>query len=95
MDRTCDDIRPDYEFDVTCQGSCPEAIIAFLDSRDFEDAIRLAVSLGGDADTIGAMTGGIAAAYYSIPEDIALTALGYLPDEFIEVLTRFNNVVNK
>ena len=95
MDRTCDDIRPDYEFDVTCQGSCPEAIIAFLDSRDFEDAIRLAVSLGGDADTIGAMTGGIAAAYYGIPEDIALTALGYLPDEFIEVLTRFNNAVNK
>lgn len=57
MDRSCDDIRPDYGFDDTCQGSCPEAIIAFLDSTDFEDAIRLAVSLGGDSDTIGAMTG--------------------------------------
>lgn len=95
MDRSCDSIRPGYNFDETCQGSCPEAIIAFLDSTDFEDAIRLAVSLGGDADTIGAMTGGIAAAYYGVPDDIARNALGYLPDEIIEVLVRFNNKVNR
>lgn len=79
MDRTCDSIRPDYEFDATCHGSCPEAIIAFLDSADFEDAIRLAISLGGDSDTIGAMTGGIAAAYYGIPQKLAEKALDYLP----------------
>lgn len=67
LHRTCDEIRPTYQFDETCQGSCPEAIIAFLDSHDYESAIRLAISLGGDSDTIACMTGGIAAAYYGIP----------------------------
>ena len=62
LDRTCDDIRPDYSFDVSCQGTVPEAIIAFLDSSDFEHAIRLAVSLGGDSDTLACITGGIAEA---------------------------------
>ena len=94
LSRTCDDIRPDYEFDVTCQGSCPEAIIAFLESNDFEDAIRLAISLGGDSDTIGAMTGGIAAAYYGIPDKIASKALEYLPEDMIEVLNKFSDAVN-
>lgn len=94
LSRTCDDIRPDYEFDVTCQGSCPEAIIAFLESNDFEDAIRLAISLGGDSDTIGAMTGGIAAAYYGIPDKIARKALEYLPEDMIEVLNKFSDAVN-
>jgi ADP-ribosylglycohydrolase len=95
MNRSCDGIRPDYEFNETCQGSCPEAIIAFLDSTNFEDAIRLAVSLGGDSDTIGAMTGGIAAAYYGIPDKIARKALDYLPEEMVEVLIRFNNAVTR
>ena len=63
LHRSCDEIRPIYEFNMTCQGSCPEAIIAFLESSDYESAIRLAVSLGGDSDTIACMTGGIAAAY--------------------------------
>lgn len=94
LSRTCDDIRPDYEFDVTCQGSCPEAIIAFLESNDFEDAIRLAISLGGDSDTIGAMTGGIAAAYYGIPDKLARKALEYLPEEMVEVLKEFARVVS-
>ena len=94
LSRTCDDIRPDYEFDVTCQGSCPEAIIAFLDSTDFESAIRLAISLGGDSDTIGAMTGGIAAAYYGIPDKIARKALDYLPEDMIEVIVRFEKTIN-
>ena len=70
LHRTCDEIRPIYEFNMTCQGSCPEAIIAFLESSDYESAIRLAVSLGGDSDTIACMTGGIAAAYYGIPDEI-------------------------
>lgn len=95
MDRSCDGIRPDYDFNETCQGSCPEAIIAFLDSADFEDAIRLAVSLGGDSDTIGAMTGSIAAAYYGVPDKIARKALEYLPEEMVEVLREFNNRVNR
>ena len=94
MDRSCDNIRPNYEFDVTCQGSCPEAIIAFLDSTDFEDAIRLAISLGGDSDTIGAMTGSIAAAYYGVPDKIARKALEYLPKEMVEVLKEFARVVS-
>lgn len=64
LQRTCAQIRPRYEFDVTCPGSVPEAIIAFLDSEDVESAIRLAVSLGGDADTQACMAGGIAQAYY-------------------------------
>ena len=94
LSRTCDNIRPDYEFDVTCQGSCPEAIIAFLESNDFEDAIRLAISLGGDSDTIGAMTGSIAAAYYGIPDKISRKALEYLPEEMVEVLNKFSDAVN-
>ena len=95
LSRTCDDIRPDYEFDVTCQGSCPEAIIAFLDSTDFESAIRLAISLGGDSDTIGAMTGGIAAAYYGIPGKLAKKALDYLSEDMIDVIAKFEKVINK
>lgn len=71
MDRTVDDIRPKYAFDVSCQGTVPEAIIAFLDSDSYEDAIRNAVSLGGDSDTLACITGGIAEAFYSdIPKHV-------------------------
>ncbi|MFC1812848.1 ADP-ribosylglycohydrolase family protein [Thermodesulfobacteriota bacterium] len=66
LDRGVDDIRPTYTFDVSCQGTVPEAIIAFLDSRSYEDAIRNAVSLGGDSDTLACITGGIAEAFYGI-----------------------------
>ena len=66
-----DDIRPLYGFDVSCQGSVPQAIVAFLESADFEDAIRLAVSIGGDSDTIAAIAGSIAQARYGIPDWIA------------------------
>lgn len=90
LNRTCDEIRPTYDFDVTCQGSVPESIIAFLESTDFENAIRLAVSLGGDADTMGAITGGIAEAYYGgVPEHIRKEVLKRLPNEFIEVMQKF------
>lgn len=67
LDRTLDEIRPGYHMDETCQRTVPEAIIAFLESKDFEDAIRNAVSLGGDTDTLGAITGSIAEAFYGIP----------------------------
>lgn len=77
---TLDDIRPTYSFDVTCKGSVPQAIVCFLESTDFEDAIRNAVSLGGDCDTIGAMAGAIAEAYYGIPEDLQEKAFEYMDD---------------
>lgn len=70
LDFTLDEIRPHYEFDVTCQGSVPQAIQCFLESVDFEDAIRNAISLGGDGDTIAAMAGAIAEAWYGIPTAI-------------------------
>ena len=90
LNRTCDEIRPIYEFEPSCQKTVPESIIAFLESTDFESAIRLAVSLGGDADTMGAITGGIAEAFYGgVPEHISKEVLKRLPDEFIEVMQRF------
>lgn len=95
LDRTCDEIRPNYDFDVTCQGSVPEAIIAFLDSTDYESTIRLAVSLGGDSDTQACIAGGIAEAFYKdIPQEIVSCAMRLLPSYFKETLKRFYNVAN-
>ena len=91
LDRTCNEIRPGYEFDVSCQGSVPEAIISFLEGTDFEDVIRNAVSLGGDSDTIAAMAGSIAEAFYVIPNRIARGALKRLPDEMLEVLAAWKS----
>lgn len=67
---TLDSIRPSYSFDVTCQGSVPQAFEAFFESTDYEDAIRNAISIGGDSDTIAAITGSMAEAYYGIPNDL-------------------------
>lgn len=90
LDRRLDDIRPHYRFDISCQGTVPEAIIAFLESRDYEDAVRLGISLGGDSDTIGAITGGIAQAFYgAVPASIAAETRKRLPEEFLEVIDRF------
>jgi len=90
LSRTCDEIRPVYQFDGSCQGTVPESIIAFLESTDYESAIRLTISLGGDADTMGAITGAIAEAYYGgVPEHIKQEVLKRLPDEFIDVMNRF------
>ena len=87
LERTCDEIRPVYGWDGTCQGTVPEAIVAFLDSSDFESAIRLAVSLGGDSDTLACITGGIAEAYYKeIPDSIALKIWELIPEDFKAVL---------
>lgn len=92
LHRTCNEIRPNYRFDVTCQGSVPESIIAFLESTDFESAIRLAVSLGGDADTMGAIAGSIAEAFYgSIPENIRQECVRLLPADMIGVLHQFSD----
>jgi ADP-ribosylglycohydrolase len=91
LSRSLDDIRPTYRFDVSCQGSVPEAIIAFLESSDYENAIRLAVSIGGDSDTIACITGGIAHAYYqNIPEIIEEQTLSRLPEEFRIIMHQFD-----
>ncbi|MBA1145589.1 ADP-ribosylglycohydrolase family protein [Ectothiorhodospiraceae bacterium WFHF3C12] len=90
LSRRLDDIRPGYRFDVTCQGSVPESLIAFLESRDFEDAIRKAISLGGDADTMAAICGGVAEAYYGgVPAAIAGEVRGRLPGAFVGIVDRF------
>ena len=91
LDRTLEQIRPNYQFDVTCQGSVPEAIIAFLEAEDFEDAIRKAVSLGGDSDTIACMTGAMAQAYFGeVPYKIEEKARSMLPQELLKVIDEFN-----
>ena len=89
LSRTCDSIRPRYKFDVSCQGSVPEAIIAFLESENFEDAIRNAISLGGDSDTIGAMAGSIAEAFYGVPDELKKKCESILPTDLREVLKDF------
>lgn len=90
LDRTVDEIRPVYQFNESCQETVPEAIIAFLESTDFEDAIRNGISLGGDSDTLTCITGGIAEAFYGgVPKDIADKALSYLPKAMREVVEEF------
>lgn len=91
LSRTCDEIRPKYHFDGSCQGTVPEAMIAFLESKDFESAIRLGVSIGGDTDTLVCITGGIAEAFYKdIPQPIVDKILSIIPQEFKEILGEFN-----
>ena len=82
-------IRPKYKFEVSCQGSVPQAIEAFLESDSFEDAIRNAISIGGDSDTIGAMTGAIAEAFYGIPPEIREQAMSYLNEEQLGIVKQF------
>lgn len=89
LNRTLDEIRPSYRFNESCQETVPEAIIAFLESIDFEDAIRNAISLGGDSDTLAAITGSIAEAAYNIPEEIVEKALTYLDSPLLETYKKF------
>jgi ADP-ribosylglycohydrolase len=90
LSRSLDEIRPGYSFDVSCQGSVPESIIAFLESRDFEDAVRKAISLGGDSDTMACIAGGIAQAFYKeIPEFITKNVRERLPEEFLLIIDKF------
>lgn len=92
LTQTLAEIRPSYRFDVSCQGSIPQAIIAFLESTDFEDAIRNAISIGGDSDTIACITGGIAQAFYgSVPDPIAREALQRLDDPLRQMIFSFQN----
>ena len=95
LSNSCEALRASYSFDETCQGTVPQAFICFLESHDFESALRLAVSIGGDSDTLAAITGGIAEAYYGIPADIEAQALTYLPKEFREVVREFQHEVGR
>lgn len=90
LDRTVADIRPTYAFDVSCQGSVPEAIIAFLDSESYEDAVRNAVSLGGDSDTLACIAGGVAEAFYGgIPDEIREKVEALLAPDLLEITKAF------
>ena len=85
-----DQIRPTYGFDETCQGTVPQALAAFFESTSYEDAIRNAISLGGDADTLACITGGIAEAYYGgVPQDLAARAMAMLDQRLVAIVDRF------
>lgn len=89
LHRTLDEIRPHYKWDSTCPGSVPESIIAFLESVDFESAVRHAILLGGDADTMAAIVGSIAEAYYGVPEEIVNEVRKRLPADLLDVVEEF------
>jgi len=93
LSQTLDEIRPTYRFNETCQDTVPQAIIAFLESRDFEDAIRNAISLGGDSDTLAAITGSIAEAAYGIPDWIKEQAYSYLDEPLKDVISRWKKFI--
>ena len=90
LNRTVDGIRPSYRFDVSCQGTVPEAVISFLEADSFEDAVRNAISLGGDSDTLACITGAIAEAYYGLlAQDIQKKVKGSLPAYLLSITERF------
>ena len=90
LSRSCDEIRPGYRHDVSCRGTVPPAITAFLEGTDFEDVIRTTVSLGGDCDTLTCIAGSMAEAFYGVPDDLKTACRRYLPADLLAVLTRFN-----
>lgn len=89
MDFTLDSIRKEYQFDVSCQGSVPQALEAFFESMDFEDAIRSAISIGGDSDTIAAICGSVAGCYYGVPQELEKTALAFLDEYLVDIVYEF------
>lgn len=91
MNFTLDEIRDTYHFNETCQGTVPQALQAFFESTGFEDAIRNAISIGGDSDTVAAICGGVAEAYYGIPTDIRKHALTFLDQKLMQLLILFEN----
>lgn len=91
MNFTLDEIRDSYQFNETCQGTVPQALEAFFESTGFEDAIRNAISIGGDSDTVAAICGGVAEAYYGVPTDIRKHALTFLDQNLMKLLTSFEN----
>ena len=90
LSRTCDEIRPSYVYEASCQRTVPEAMTAFLEGRDFEDVVRTAVSLGGDCDTLTAVAGSMAEAFYGIPEDIKAKCTELTTDDMHAVMYEFD-----
>ncbi len=95
IDFTLADIRNSYQFDGSCQGTVPQALQAFFESTSFEDAIRNAISIGGDSDTIGAITGSVAGAYYGVPMEFHRRALDFLTKELIELLEQIEKRIDR
>ena len=93
LSRTCDEIRPGYHHVETCQQTVPEAITAFMEGTGFEDVIRTAVSLGGDCDTLTCIAGGMAEAFYGVPDALAAECRKRLPDDMLAVLDRFRKMI--
>ena len=91
MNFTLEGIRSTYKFNETCQDTVPQALMAFFESTDFEDAIRNAISIGGDSDTLAAICGGVAEAYYGIPSDVRKHALTFLDKRLLQILVAFEN----
>lgn len=91
LSRTCDEIRPAYHHVESCQQTVPEALTAFLEGTSFEDVIRTAVSLGGDCDTLTCIAGGVAEAFYGVPEELKAECRARLPQDLLEVLDRFGD----
>ncbi|MEK4272538.1 N-6 DNA methylase [Paenibacillus sp. FSL R7-0026] len=94
MDFSLDGMRETYQFNETCQETVPQALVAFFESFNFEDAIRNAVSIGGDSDTLSTITGGVAEAYYGIPTHIRKHALTFLDERLLKILLEFENIYN-
>jgi len=95
IDFTLDSIRDSYHFDVSCQGSVPQALQAFFEAEDYEDAIRNAISIGGDSDTISAITGAVACAYYGMPNEIKEKAYAILTPDLKEIVDIFDNHIKE
>ena len=93
LDRTLEEIRPDYTFDETCQRTIPEALTCYLEGHDYEDVVRLAVSLAADADTLACIAGSISSATEDVPNEITQSVIALLSDEFCTTLLRFNERV--
>ena len=89
LSRTVDDIRLTYKFDESCQGTVPEAFVCFLESNSFEDAIRNAISIGGDSDTIACIVGGFSEAYYGVPKELKKEVNNFIPVEFKNIIHEF------
>lgn len=90
LNKNCDEIRKGYKFDVSCQGTVPVAIECFLEGNNYEDVVRLAVSMGGDSDTLACIAGSMAEAYYGVPYSIKKKVYQILPDDLIDCLNQFN-----
>ena len=95
LSRTLDEIRPTFTFDETCQRTVPESITCFMEGKDFEDVVRLSVTLAGDADTIAAIAGSISSAVDEVPNEITQPVIALLSEEFCTILLRFNELVTK